>query len=123
MPKDFERTSAWQRLADHGWKKPVKPDDLDPLRRLTDNGVLAEQSDDPEFLRFALDPIAEMLAARKWGRDCRDEDRRKECACWDELEQKVKEKEERAEGFLMALHMVRQKYGPPCDQNAETANA
>ena len=40
-----------------------------------------------------------------------------------EGDQLWKEKGERAAGFLMALHMVRQKYGPECDQNAETADA
>jgi hypothetical protein len=69
IPKEFLRDDATELLKENDWAEPQK---LDPVQRLIDNGILSEKTVlGFRRLRFALDPIAENLAAAHYVRTCR----------------------------------------------------
>jgi hypothetical protein len=68
VPKEFYDDEAATALRQSGWADPQK---LDPVRRLIDNGILIQKGPlVSRRLQFALDPIAEFLAATSWVREC-----------------------------------------------------
>jgi hypothetical protein len=68
IPKEFDAVAAATELRKGGWTDPQK---LDPVRRLVDNGILVERGPlVSRRLRFALDPIADSLAAIAHVREC-----------------------------------------------------
>ena len=103
VPQEFSRDEAREILAAMGWKEPDK---LDPLQRLIDNGVVIEKSAAATMiLRFALDPVAEFLAATAYAKDCGTA-----YNCWAKLIAQVRDRGEKAAGFLTALTLVWQAY-------------
>jgi hypothetical protein len=103
IPKEFTHERAQEWL-----KSEVSdiPAEVDPLQRLADNGVLLSKSiGATTFLRFCLDPVAEILAAEAHFDRCSGEDR-----CLRHLLSDSK----RAAGFHNALLMtiqVRRRVG------------
>ena len=95
IPKEFDAASAAAALRDAGWDNPQL---LDPLQRLVDNGILIEK--DPlisRHLRFALDPIADNLAAAAYVRE----------AAKDAIQlTDLRAKAAKAPGFLNAIDLV-----------------
>lgn len=104
VPGEVVESKARGTLAAAGWDKPEGPN---PIRRLHDNGVLLETEVGTEvLLRFALDPIAEFLAAMGHARECSGN-----AAAWSELFKRVDDAGQRAAGFRLALRLVCQAYG------------
>jgi len=94
IPKEFFRDDATGLLKEDGWAEPQK---LDPVQRLIDNGILIEKTAlGYRRLRFALDPIAEHLAAARYVRSCRRD------AEW---LRKLKNDAASAPGFLAAVEL------------------
>ena len=94
IPKEFFRDDATGLLKENGWAEPQK---LDPVQRLIDNGILAEKTAlGFRRLLFALDPIAENLAAAHYVRTCR---RDAECL------KKLRNDAAKAPGFLAAVEL------------------
>jgi hypothetical protein len=94
IPKEFFRDDAMGLLKENGWGDPQK---LDPVQRLIDNGILIEKTAlGFQRLRFALDPIAENLAATHYVRACRGA---AECL------KKLKNDAAKAPGFLAAVEL------------------
>jgi photosystem II stability/assembly factor-like uncharacterized protein len=99
IPTEFTRDAARAELLKAG--ETVTPG-CDPVERLKLNGVLVEKQGGLNVrLRFALDPIAEFLAAAAWGEECGNEK--------DKWEQLLRESQA-APGFQSALKLVRQAY-------------
>jgi hypothetical protein len=102
IPKEFNRSEAVAALL--AVSEPVTAG-CDPIKRLALNGVLIEKPGGLNVrLRFAFDPIAEILAAVAHGEDCgRDLEK------WDrlELESRI------APGFEAALELVFAAYWWP----------
>jgi photosystem II stability/assembly factor-like uncharacterized protein/RecA/RadA recombinase len=92
IPREFTHERARQSL-----KSEVSdiPAGIDPLRRLSDNGVLVSKAIGAStFLRFALDPVAEFLAAEAYFDQCAGEKARL---------RKLLTDSQRAHGFHNAL--------------------
>lgn len=105
VPHEIVRSEAQKALAAAGWKEPGEPDSI--LRRLRDNGVLLETSVGTEvLLRFALDPIAEFLAASAHAKRCGES-----LSAWKTLVLKIDQAGEQAAGFRLALRLVCEAYG------------
>jgi len=97
VPKEFSRSDAIEEIGE-------PEHNSDPVRRLVLNTVLIEKQGGRESrLRFALDPVAEFLAAVWYGERC-GSDRGK----WDE----IKNRAVIAPGFRVALELVQQAYWP-----------
>ena len=95
IPKEFSRASV--SLGGSGIKES------DAIERLKLNGVLIEKEGGLHTnLRFALDSIAQFLAAARYADECRPEAEK-----WDAL----LKQSSRAPGFQSALRLVRQAYG------------
>lgn len=99
IPKEFSKEIARERLRAAGWTNPEK---LDPIQRLLDNGVIIEKKAVLAIhrMRFALDPIAEFLAAAAWTEECSNNQ------LWNDLEQRSIA----APGFHTALQLIVQNY-------------
>jgi hypothetical protein len=68
VPKEFFRDDTRALLVENGWKD----EKLDPIQRMLDNGILIEKTViGHRRLRFALDPVAESLAASLYVRRCK----------------------------------------------------
>jgi photosystem II stability/assembly factor-like uncharacterized protein len=99
VPKEFTRSQALATLQAIGESVAVN---CDPIRRLVLNGVLIEKAGGMNVrLRFALDPVAEFLAAVSYGEGCAFDDEK-----WTIL---MLESED-APGFQVATKLVRQSY-------------
>jgi hypothetical protein len=97
VPKEFSRSEATEEIGEPEYNS-------DPLQRLVLNTVLIEKQGGRENrFRFALDPVAEFLAAVWYGERC-GFDREK----WGE----IKTKSSIAPGFRIALELVQQAYWP-----------
>jgi hypothetical protein len=104
VPKEFSKDSARDRLRAAGW---TDTDELDPIQRLLDSGVLTEKKTGGYYaLRFELDPIAEFLAAAAWAKECGSN-----AGLWADL----KRKSAAASGFQIALSLTLQTYTPKLD--------
>jgi hypothetical protein len=98
-PKEFYRAQALAEMKSGG---ETITDACDPIERLKLNGVLIEKEGGLDVrLRFALDPIAEYLAAVAYFEDCGSDQPK-----WDVLMDQSKP----APGFRSALKLVRQAY-------------
>src|SRR5208283_3463085 len=72
IPKEFTRADGLKCLKTDA---PDLPAGVDPLRRLVDNGVLlSREIGATTSLRFALDPVAEFLAAEAHFDKCEGEE-------------------------------------------------
>jgi hypothetical protein len=92
IPKEFGSEPAREWLTN---EVSVIPEGIDPLRRLEDNGVLLSKTiGATTFLQFALDPVAEYLAAEAHFDRCSGQD-----ACLERL----LSASSRAPGFNNAL--------------------
>ena len=106
VPRDFTLTKAREALARKRWKGPER---ADPIERLIQNGVLTSRyAGGDTLLRFALDPVAEFLAATAWDNDCGDDPKE-----WQKLMQKVLQKGKPADGFATAVRLTRLRRGKP----------
>ena len=104
VPREVAKEEAREAFAEAGWGKP---EDSDPIRRLRDNGVLQETAVGTEMLlRFALDPVAEFLAAMAHARQCAGNE-----TAWNALFKQVEAAGQRAAGFRLALRLVCRAYG------------
>ena len=99
IPKEFTRDAAVDALAAAG---ETVTSGCDPIERLRLNGIMVERQGGLYVqLRFALDPVAEFLAAAAHGEECgQDTDK------WENLLRKS----QTAPGFQSALKLVRQAY-------------
>jgi hypothetical protein len=98
IPREFSRQEAIGALQDAGESVSAN---FDPIERLKLNGVLIEKQRMYVLLRFALDPIAEFLAAAAYAEDCGPDSRK-----WETL----LSESELAPGFQSALKLVRQAF-------------
>jgi photosystem II stability/assembly factor-like uncharacterized protein len=110
VPREFLRSRAIEAL-----RRDDRPAGDAAIRRLVDNGVLLERTSGPEpAYRFALDPVAEFLAAYDAASRCGTE-----AACWSELMARV-DAAPSAAGFRLALALTCDAYGGdrgwPCGQ-------
>jgi photosystem II stability/assembly factor-like uncharacterized protein len=100
IPREFRKEEATAALKSVGEVVSVS---CDPTVRLRMNGVLVEKSGGlGTQLRFALDQIAEFLAAAQYA---------EECAADAEKWKALLSQTESAHGFHMALVLTRQAYG------------
>lgn len=100
--QEFKKTEALKALNQFG---PKALGEIDPLRRLVDNGVLKTKERATDiFYWFALEPIAQYLAAMKMGRDCSNCPEK-----WRDLEERITRAE--ANDFLEKLRVVQTVYG------------
>jgi len=82
-------------------------DSKDPVRRLIDNGILFRREyAGVTFIRFAMDPLSEYLAAMYWARLCGPDEK-----AWKDLDARVNAMGEKASGFRDALELVHFTYG------------
>src|SRR5688500_11010334 len=99
VPKGFSRAAALTAM--HTIGESVTSN-CDPIERLKGNGILIEKEGGPHTqLRFALDPIAEFLAAAAYNEDCSTDQEE-----WTRLLEQSKH----SAGFQVALKLVRQAY-------------
>jgi hypothetical protein len=104
VPREFPASRARAALTASGCPGPAG---TDPIRRLIDNGVLLERTSGPETtVRFALDPIAEYVAAYGLARSCGSD-----LSAWQWLVAAIETRGEGAKGFEVALHLTWQAYG------------
>lgn len=104
VPHEILWSEARKALAG-GWKEASGPDFL--LQRLRGNGVLQEANVGTEvLLRFALDPVAEFLAAMAHARRCGES-----ISAWKTLALKIDQAGPQASGFRLALRLVCDAYG------------
>jgi hypothetical protein len=95
-PREFTRDQAVQCLKHYS----CLPSQVDPLQRLTANGVLLRKTVGATTVyRFALDPVAEFLAAEAYFDDCNGK-----APCLDKLLQESLH----AQGFHAAVLLTRQ---------------
>jgi len=105
VPKEFSRTAAVSALK--AVEEPVT-NTYDPIERLKLNGVLIEKQGGLDCrLRFALDPIAEFLAAAAYAEELGSSTK-----AWDDILESTK----KALGFQSALKLVRQAYWAPLER-------
>jgi len=101
IPKEFSRAQALAALKAAG---ESATETSDPIERLKLNNVLIEKEGGFDIrLRFALDPIAEFLAAAEYQEQCGSDQTK-----WDA----VMERSSQAPGFQSALKLVRQALKP-----------
>ena len=104
VPREFALSRARMELAARGW---TRPEGADPVRRLTDNGVLqTREAGADHLLRFVLDPVAEFLAAMSWAEECGTS-----AAAWENLFRRVDAQSSYHGGFETALMMICRAYG------------
>jgi hypothetical protein len=95
MRQAFENQSRWDKAS------------VDPLTRMVSSGLLVTRQVGAEVLiKFALDPLAECLAAHEHARHCGPD-----LARWLELLARVKQQGEHGQAFLFALHLNHAAYG------------
>ena len=101
IPKEFTREQGTECIRS---KVPALPQQIDPLQKLTDNGVLMFKwlGATPTY-RFALDPVAEFLAAEAYFDECGNDPN-----CLKKLLEKCKH----AVGFYNALLLTIQARDP-----------
>jgi hypothetical protein len=98
-PQDFAREAAEQALESAGWPKATRSV---PIERLKLNQILVERRSGPRFmLSFALDPVAEFLAADEMLDRCNGAR-----VAEDKLRADVEAKGAEVRGFLSALDLV-----------------
>jgi hypothetical protein len=106
VPKDFDRNDASKFLADAA----IKAEGSDVIARLVDNGILESRDvGGTQFLRFALDPVEEYLAALYWLDRLRDS--KTDWENWSAKVRAVDGHPESIRGFLTALEDCATAYG------------
>lgn len=102
IPKDVRLEDAVDLLKE----KKMANDNINPIQRLIDNGILIRREYAGEaFVRFFQDPLSEYLSSIWWAKKCGANKEE-----WEKLYKKIGELGDKALGFKEALEVVQSTY-------------